>query len=351
MGKVKEMKTGIVKDWRYREHDMGDYHPESPRRIQAIYEMLEGEKIFSSFPIIDPRPAKHEEIAFIHTNEYVEQIKETAGRERAYLDPDTSTSPRSYEVALLAAGGLMKAADRVMEGKIQNGFALVRPPGHHAEASQARGFCIFNNVAIAAQYLIKKWGLQRILIVDWDLHHGNGTQNSFYSRSDILYFSTHQFPHYPGSGHWNEVGSGKGEGFTVNVPLAAGKTDDDYLFIYKKVLGPITASFKPEFILVSAGFDIFAGDPLGGMEVSVAGFGALTAELMDLARQTAQDRILLTLEGGYNLLGLKDGVKSALLALNGQEQKTPARLSPSTALERELAPVFKVMKVFWPVVA
>ncbi|MFZ2054822.1 MAG: histone deacetylase [Candidatus Aminicenantales bacterium] len=343
------MKTGIVKDWRYIEHNMGDAHPESPRRIQAIYEMLEEEKGLASLILVPPRPAKHEEVALIHTREYIEKTEETAGRERVYLDPDTSTSPRSYEVALLAAGGLLEAADRVMEGRIHNGFALVRPPGHHAEASQARGFCIFNNIAIAAQYLIEKWGLRRILIVDWDIHHGNGTQNSFYSRNDVLYFSTHQFPHYPGTGHWSEVGKGKGEGFTVNVPLAPGKADDDFLFIYRELLGPLAGAFKPEFILVSAGFDVFAGDPLGGMEVSVEGFGALTTELMGLARQTARDRILFTLEGGYNLFGLKDGVKTVLLTLNGREQKPSAKLSPSSALERELAPVFKVMKVFWPV--
>lgn len=344
------MKTGIVKDWRYAEHTMGDHHPESPQRIQAIYEMLEEEKGFASFPVIPPRPAKPEEVALIHTREYIGRIRETAGRERVYLDPDTSTSPRSYEVALLAVGGLLEAADGIMEGKIQNGFALVRPPGHHAEAAQAGGFCIFNNIAVAAQYLINKWNLRRILIVDWDLHHGNGTQNSFYSRRELLYFSTHQFPHYPGTGHWSEVGHGEGEGFTVNVPLAAGKADADFLFIFRELLRPIAGSFQPEFILVSAGFDIFAGDPLGGMEVSVAGFGALAAELRDLAHQTARDRILFTLEGGYNLSGLKDGVKSVLLALDGREQRIPVKLSPSSALERELAPVFKVTKLFWPVV-
>jgi acetoin utilization deacetylase AcuC-like enzyme len=345
------MKTGIVKDWRYVEHTMGDHHPESPLRIQAIYEMLEEEKIFSTFPLIAPRTAKPEEIALIHTREYIDQIKATAGRQSVYLDPDTSTSPRSYEVALLAAGGLLEAVDRVMEEKIKNGFALVRPPGHHAEASQARGFCIFNNVAIAAQYLLERWGLRRVLIVDWDIHHGNGTQNSFFSRSDVLYFSTHQFPHYPGSGHWSEVGSGKGEGFTVNIPLAGGKTDDDFLSVYRELLLPVAESFKPEFILVSAGFDIFAGDPLGGMGLSVAGFGALTAELTGLAKKTSRNRILLTLEGGYNLIGLKDGVKSVLLALSGQERTSPAKLNPSGALERELAPVFNIMKSYWAGIA
>jgi acetoin utilization deacetylase AcuC-like enzyme len=343
------MKTGIVKDWRYVEHNMGDAHPESPERIRAIYEMLEKEKSLASLVVIPPRPATEKEIALIHTQEYVEQIKETAGRERVYLDPDTSTSPRSYEVALLAAGGLLEAADWIMARKVGNAFALVRPPGHHAEASQAKGFCIFNNIAIAAQYLVEKWGLRRILIVDWDLHHGNGTQNAFYSRDDILFFSTHQFPHYPGTGHWSEVGDKKGKGFTVNVPLAPGKTDDDFLFIYQKLLSPIAAAFKPEFILVSAGFDIFAGDPLGGMEVSVKGFGAMAGELIKMAHLTVQDRLLLTLEGGYNLFGLQDGVRSVVQALSGQRAESPAKLSISPSLERELAPVFKVQKASWPV--
>jgi acetoin utilization deacetylase AcuC-like enzyme len=343
------MTTGIVKDWRYTEHNMGSYHPESPQRIETIYKMLEEEKAFSSYPIVAPRPAQEEEIELIHTPEYVRMIKETAGQEKVYLDPDTSTSPRSYEVALLAAGGLLKAVDQVMEGKIQNAFALVRPPGHHAEASQARGFCIFNNIAIATQYLVKKYGLKRVLIVDWDLHHGNGTEHSFYSRSDILYFSTHQFPHYPGTGFWNEVGSGDGEGFTVNVPLSPGKSDDDYLFIFQQLLSPIAAAYKPEFILVSAGFDICEGDPLGGMSVTAKGYGMLTAELMTLADRTARGRLLLTLEGGYYLSGLRDGVKSVLLVLGGLEKISAPQARASASAEKELAPVFKVQKKFWPI--
>lgn len=343
------MSTGIVKDWRYAEHNMGDFHPESPQRVRAINEMLEREKVFSSYQAVEPRPATEEEIALVHTLSYIQTIKQTAGRERVYLDPDTSTSPRSFEVALLAAGGLLQAADSIMEGKIQNGFALVRPPGHHAEVSQARGFCIFNNVAIAAQGLIKKHGLKRILIVDWDLHHGNGTQNFFYERSDVLYFSTHQFPHYPGSGFWSEVGSGEGEGYTVNVPLAAGKTDEDYLFIFQNLLAPVAAAFKPEFILVSAGFDIYEGDPLGGMNVSPAGFGALTEILLKLAATTAQNRLLLTLEGGYELLGLTESVKSVLLALGGRDRPTLPAVTISASTLRELEPVFKVQKKYWPV--
>ncbi len=343
------MATGIVKDWRYTDHDMGAGHPEGPQRIEAINKMLEEEKVFSAYTIIEPRPATKEEVYLIHTPSYFKKIKETSGRERVYLDPDTSTSARSYETALLAAGGLLKAADMIMEEKIKNGFALVRPPGHHAEASEARGFCIFNNVAIAAQYLINKYGLKRVLVVDWDLHHGNGTQHSFYSRSDVLYFSTHQFPYYPGTGHWNEVGSGDGEGYTVNVPLSPGKTDQDFHFIFQQILSPITAAYKPEFILVSAGFDIFEGDPLGGMNVSAKGFGVLAADLMTLAQATAHKRLLFTLEGGYNLFGLEDGVKNVLLVLGGKEKVRVKQGQASASTETELEPVFKVQKKYWPV--
>ena len=342
------MRTGIVKDWRYMEHDMGAFHVENPMRIEAIYNMVEKEITFPYLEI-EPRPATEEEIQMIHSPSYVNLIKETSGKERVALDPDTATSARSYEVALLAAGGLLKAVDSIMEGKIQNGFAIVRPPGHHAEVAQAAGFCLFNNVAIGAEYLIKRHGLKRILIVDWDLHHGNGTQHSFYSRSDILYFSTHQFPHYPGTGYWNETGRGSGEGFTVNVPLSAGKTDEDYLFIFRKILSPIVALYKPEFILVSAGFDIYRADPLGGMIISKEGFGALTSELLALAHDFSKERILFTLEGGYDLQGLREGVKQVLLHLAGEAKKPEIEEKISSNAQRELDPIFKTQKKYWEV--
>jgi len=340
------LKTGIVKDWRYMEHDMGAFHVENPRRIEAIYRMVEKD---ISFPYteVEPRPAEEREIQMVHSSSYVKTIKETSGKGRVQLDPDTATSARSYEVALLAAGGLLKAIDLVMEGKIQNGFALVRPPGHHAEASQAMGFCLFNNVAVGAEYLVKKFGIKRILVIDWDLHHGNGTQHSFYNRKDILYFSTHQFPHYPGTGYWDETGQDKGKGFTVNVPLSGGKTDEDYLYIFRKILSPIAAGYEPEFILVSAGFDIYKADPLGGMLISREGFGALTSELMTLAQKFSKDRILFTLEGGYDLQGLQDGVKHVLLHLGGEGKKPEIGEEISPITEKELAPVFKTQKQFW----
>ena len=340
------MKTGIVKDWRYMEHDMGAFHVENPKRIEAIYRMVEKD---ISFPYteIEPRPAKEKEIQMVHASSYVNAIKETSGKGRMQLDPDTTTSARSYEVALLAAGGLLKAIDLVMSGKIQNGFAIVRPPGHHAEASRAMGFCLFNNVAVGAEYLVNKHGIKRILVIDWDLHHGNGTQHSFYNRSDVLYFSTHQFPYYPGTGYWDEIGQDKGKGFTVNVPLSGGKTDEDYLFIFRKILAPIASDFKPEFILVSAGFDIYKADPLGGMQISEDGFGALTAELMSVAHKFSKDRILFTLEGGYDLQGLSEGVKQVLLYLGGEGKKPEIGEDISPITEKELAPVFDTQKQFW----
>ena len=342
------MTTGIVKDHRYLEHDMGSFHPENPRRLEVIYRMLEREIPFSYLEI-EPRLAEEEEIQMVHSPSYVQLIKETSGKEKVSLDPDTSTCSRSYDVARLAAGGLLKALDLIMEGKIQNGFALVRPPGHHAEASRAMGFCIFNNVAIAAQYLIKQYGIQRILIVDWDLHHGNGTQNSFYSRKDVLYFSSHQFPYYPGSGYWDEIGLGEGEGYTVNIPLSAGKKNSDYLFIYKKILAPIAAQYKPEFILVSSGFDIYEGDPLGGMNVSGLGFGALAAELLALAKDSSRQRILFTLEGGYDLNGLSEGVKHVLCELSGEREKSGIKAEISSSTLRELTPAINFLKKYWPI--
>ncbi len=202
----------------------------------------------------------------------------TEGRAFSRLDADTGLSARSYEIARLAAGGLLEAVDRILNPKSatrnpQSVFAFVRPPGHHAEPNRGMGFCLFNNIAIAAEYAIEKHGLKRILIVDWDLHHGNGTQKAFYDRKDVLFFSSHQYPHYPGTGSFDEVGSGKGEGFTVNAPFPSGFGDAEYLAVYERILRPIALEYKPELVLVSAGFDPYVKDPLGGMEVTGDGFG------------------------------------------------------------------------------
>jgi len=341
------MKTGIVKDNRYMEHDMGPFHVETPKRIEAIYRMID-EKIGFPVSLVEPRAATEEELALIHTADHISRVKSTAGKDHVQLDPDTSTSARSWEVGCLAAGGVLEAVEAIMGGKIRNAFALVRPPGHHAEASRAMGFCLFNNIAIGAAYLLKKHSLKRVLIVDWDLHHGNGTQHSFYDTSKVLYFSTHQFPYYPGSGHWSETGEGEGEGFTVNVPLRAGKTDGEYLSIFRNILRPIASEYKPEFILVSAGFDIYEGDPLGGMRVTDQGFAALAAELIDQAEESSCSRILFALEGGYHLQGLRDGVEQVLCQLAGKAPKPATEPSLSPGAEVELDPVIQTHRKRWP---
>jgi len=342
------MVTGIVRDWRYLNHDMGPHHVESPARLEVIYRMIEAEPAFKILQTIEPREATEEEIALVHYRSYIEKIKETRGKPRVILDPDTSTCSLSYETALLAVGGVLEAAQAIMEKRVDNAFALIRPPGHHAESSRAMGFCLFNNVAIAARWLRKKYGLERILIVDWDLHHGNGTQHAFYREREVFYFSTHQFPYYPGTGHWDEVGEGEGLGFTFNVPLSPGKGDSEYLFIFKEFLTPIVYRYQPQFILVSAGFDIYAGDPLGGMMVSAEGFAALTSQLMALAREVCEGRLLLVLEGGYSFEGLKNGVREILFQLAGLKD-VPAKEPVISALVRkELAPAWHNLELYWP---
>ncbi len=252
----------------------------------------------------------------IHSPAYIDLIASTAGKPYFRLDGDTSTCAKSYEAALVAAGGFLELIKAVMEGKLNNGFALVRPPGHHAERDRAMGFCLFNNVAIGARYAIQNFSLQKILIVDWDVHHGNGTQNSFYEDPKVLYFSTHRYGFfYPGTGAATEVGKGKGEGFTVNVPLPTGCGDADYGNIFQKILKPIALEYQPQLILVSAGFDTHYDDPLGGMEVTEKGFARMTQILMEIAEATAQGKLAITLEGGYDVAGQKRSVKAVLKEL------------------------------------
>jgi acetoin utilization deacetylase AcuC-like enzyme len=338
--------TGIIIDRRYLDHNMGASHVESPRRLEAILEMIEQTISFPYLPIT-PRAAREDELRWVHAPEYVEAVRATAGRDCVVLDPDTSTSPLSYQTALLAAGGLLECLDNIMSGRIRNAFAPVRPPGHHAEAHRAMGFCLFNNVAVAAEYLLRRHGLKKVLIVDWDIHHGNGTQNAFIARDDVLYFSTHQFPHYPGTGHWVETGMGKGEGFTLNVPLDRGKTDEDFLYIFRKILAPAARQFNPDAILVSAGFDVAASDPLGGMDITALGFAALTQELLSLARELCQDRLLIALEGGYDLTALTQGSREVLLQLSGTGAKPDIRAEASPQLERELKPALQHFSQYW----
>ena len=342
------MMTGVVTDKRYMEHDMGAYHPESPRRIEVLNRMLEEDPPVP-FLAIEPRPATNEELGRVHERGYIDLVRSTSGK-TVPMDMDTTAGPKTFATALLAAGGFLEALDRVMEGTVPNALALVRPPGHHAEASQAMGFCFFNNVAVGAEHLLRKHGLKRILIVDWDLHHGNGTEHAFYARRDVTYFSTHQVPLYPGTGAARFFGHGDGYGYNLNVPLLAGKRDADFLHVYERILAPVAAQLAPEFILVSAGFDIAAGDPLGGMAVTPAGFGRMTAALMALAERTAAGRLALVLEGGYDLRALRAGVREVLKTLAGGETPIPsAGLPASEALRVELEESLRAFRKKWDI--
>jgi acetoin utilization deacetylase AcuC-like enzyme len=233
--------------------------------------------------------------------------------------PDVGISEKSYEIALLAAGGGLALADQIMQGKIQNGFGLVRPPGHHAEKELAMGFCIFNNIAILAKYLQKKHGLEKILILDWDVHHGNGTQHTFYEDPSVLYVSLHQYPFYPGTGASHEMGSGRGKGFTLNCPMPAGSGDKDYETAFLKKILPKVRDFKPEFVLISAGFDAHFADPLASINLSTEFYGWMTERMMEIAGKHSSGRIISLLEGGYNLDYLPHCIATHLAVLAGME--------------------------------
>ena len=346
-------RTGIVKDSRYLEHVMNPGHPESPERLRAIYQMLEEDEMKSRFEMVSPRAATREELEMIHSPHYIDLIASTAGKPYFRLDGDTSTCAQSYEAALFAAGGLLELIKAVMEGKLHNGFALVRPPGHHAERDRAMGFCLFNNVAIGARYAIQNFGLQRILIVDWDVHHGNGTQNSFYEDSQVLYFSTHRYGFfYPGTGAATEVGKGKGEGFNVNVPLSPGCGDVEYERVFEAILKPIVLEYRPQLILVSAGFDTHSDDPLGGMEVTEMGFSRLAQILMELAEATAQGKWAITLEGGYDVSAQSRSVKAVLKDLahvshRERENLLEKKKTHDSPIERFILQIKEIQRRYW----
>jgi acetoin utilization deacetylase AcuC-like enzyme len=345
-------KTGIVRDNRYLDHQANTYHPESHQRLEVIYKMLQEPEMKGKFVEVQPRMATQEELEFIHGPRYIQLVASTASRDYAMLDPDTYACPKSYETAKLAAGGVLAAVDQVLEGEVNNAFAFIRPPGHHAEANRAMGFCLFNNVAVAAAYAIKKYRIQKVLIIDWDLHHGNGTQHSFYERADVLYFSTHQFPYYPGTGYVNEVGNGDGKGFTVNVPLAPGPGDAEYMQIFEEILEPIAIEYKPDLVFVSAGFDIYYEDPLGGMQVTPAGFANLAKIVLEFAQETCQGKVVFLLEGGYHLDGLRDSVREVLKTQRGEvladgRDESLRKMADKLMIGPVLKKVKEAQKPFW----
>jgi len=303
-------KTGFVYDDIYLEHKTTPDHPERPQRLVAIVDGLKQSGLYPKLLKLTPSPAPLEWIEMLHSPEYIKRAQNSCLNGTRYLDSlDTPISPKSYEAALMAVGGVFSAIDAVMQKKVTNAFCAVRPPGHHAVEDAAMGFCIFNNIAIGARYIQKQYGLSKILIVDWDVHHGNGTQAAFYNDPNVLYFSTHQYPFYPGTGGAAEKGAGKGLNYNINVPLPAGSTDADYIEAFKEILEPAALNFSPDFILISAGFDAHENDLLGGMKVTTKGFAELTRIVKQIAEKCCQGRLVSLLEGGYHLQVLADSVE------------------------------------------
>lgn len=321
------MTTGYVFHPLYLEHNIPG-HPERRERLQRIMRSLESSGTLARLTSIGATPLDLELLSTMHDLNYIKRVEMVAASGGGMLDPDTYVNAHSYEAALMAAGGLINAVEAVLKGQVDNAFALVRPPGHHALRDRGMGFCLFNNVALAAQYAMEKHGLSRILIADFDVHHGNGTQDAFYERDDVLYFSTHQYPHYPGTGHWKEKGQGRGEGYTVNVPLPCGVGDEGYAQVFEEILLPLARRYNPELILVSAGYDAHWADPLAGMRLSTAGFHGLTTTLVSLAEELCRGRLVLTLEGGYDLSALSHSVLATFAALRREEAQDPLGPAP-----------------------
>jgi acetoin utilization deacetylase AcuC-like enzyme len=327
-------KTAIVEDQRFLGHRGPTGHPERPERISAVGAAVDARS--EALTRFAPRAATPDEILLVHSREHFDRVAEASRRAPTQLDPDTYISADSFEVALLAAGGTTELALRVARGELDSGLAAVRPPGHHAESDRAMGFCLFNNVAIAARALQKGESVDRIMILDWDVHHGNGTQHCFESDPSVLYASTHQFPFYPGTGAVGEIGVGRGEGFTLNVPLPAGCGDREYVGVMERLIAPAARSFRPEVILISCGFDAHRDDPLAAMDVTREGYRDVGAIARALADDLCGGRILFVLEGGYAASGLEDGVNAVLDVITGEDspelpKKQP--ILPGTALD------------------
>lgn len=296
------MTTGFLYDPVFLKHNTGPGHPECSERLAVSIDHLQKQSWFNGLTQLKPVKADLEWIRLLHDDKYISRAEATCRSGTPFLDSmDVMVSPESYDIALLAAGSMLGMADQLMDKSIDNGFALLRPPGHHAERNMALGFCLFNNVAILARYLQKQHGLEKILILDWDVHHGNGTQHLFEEDPSILYISTHQYPYYPGTGAWSETGIGQGQGATLNCPMAEGSGDKEYELAFMEKILPKIDEFKPDAIIISAGFDAHQLDPLAQINLSTGFFGWMTARIMEKAEQYCEGRILSALEGGYNL--------------------------------------------------
>ncbi len=320
--------VALLTDGSLLEHRPGPGHPERPDRLRAVTRLLEAAPVPAA-RWVTPRVATRDEVRAVHDEAHVAAIDAARGV-TAQLEPDTGVSPGSVDAAYLAAGAALGAVDEVMDRPGARAFALVRPPGHHAEAHAPMGFCLFNNVAVAAEHARRR-GAERVMVVDWDVHHGNGTQHTFYSRDDVLFVSLHQHPFYPGTGLARLAGAGRGEGFNVNVPLPPGRDSADYAAAFAQLVEPLASRFLPDLVLVSAGFDAHRDDPLGEMRVDEEGFAAMAASVLRVAERHAGGRLALVLEGGYDLGALSRSVRAVIEVLAGATAPTLSPESPDAA--------------------
>jgi acetoin utilization deacetylase AcuC-like enzyme len=341
--------TLVLRDDRFLAHDPGAGHPEDRARLAAVHADLDARPLPSTRPGIC-WPAGREHLQRVHAPSHVDRIEATAGLGHTALDADTATGARSYECACLAAGAVLAGVEAVASGAAHGAVALVRPPGHHAEHDRAMGFCLFNNVAVAAAHALEELGCRRVLVLDPDVHHGNGTQHAFEERNDVLFVSSHRYPFYPGTGWYDEVGRGAGAGYTVNLPLPMGLADGDLLFLYRQVVAPLVREWRPDLILVSAGFDTWHHDPLGDLAITEAGFAGLFGLFRSWADAHCPGRLVGALEGGYDPAGVVAGVR-ALIGAWTAEASAPADLAtPVSEAARGIA--FRAratLAPFWPV--
>jgi len=314
------MKSGFIYDTAFLKHDTGAGHPECPQRLLVTISHLQSLTWFEKLHQYSAQRIDKNWLRKTHSREYILRVKQTCESGQPFIDSmDVGICPESYDIALLAAGSPITLADKIIQGEIDNGFVLARPPGHHAERDQAMGFCLFNNVAILARYLQRQYHVDKVLILDWDVHHGNGSQHSFEDDPSVLYISTHEYPYYPGTGAYTETGIGKGLGATLNCPMPSGAGDKDYEVAFMEKILPKIDSFKPEFTIISAGFDAHIDDPLGHIRLSTGFFGWMTKRVMEMAHKHCQDRIISVLEGGYNLNALPLCVAEHLSVLSGND--------------------------------
>ncbi|MAI26698.1 MAG: histone deacetylase [Spirochaeta sp.] len=317
-------RIGVIEDIRFQHHREPNGHPERAERLRAIAQALAPYE--SHLTRLEPRMAEEEELLRVHDLHHVRTVAASAGQPHFQFDADTFSCEESFNVARLAAGSTLDLALEVAQGRFRSGLSAVRPPGHHAESNRPMGFCLFNNVAVAARALQAEMGLEKLMILDWDVHHGNGTQHTFESDPSVLYVSTHQYPHYPGTGAFRETGQGVGTGATVNLPMPPGCGDAEYIGLLQRVVVPVARNFKPQMILVSCGFDAHRDDPLAGMEVSEVGYLAMTLLLGELADELCEGRLLFVLEGGYALSGLEEGTRAVLSGLLAPATRPPVPL-------------------------